>query len=623
MSEFATFTDDVPRLALGCMRLSTERERNDERAVAVLHTAFDAGVTLLDTADAYCWDDGDAGHNERLIARALSTWSGDRSRVRVATKGGLTRPQGGWVPDGRARHLVAACQASRRALGVSCIHLYQFHAPDPRVPLATSVRALDALKRDGHIESIGLCNVNVGQIEEARRITEIAAVQVELSVWKDDNILNGVVACCLAHGIRLLAYRPLGGVQRARRLAADPVLARIAARHNASACEVALAWLLDLSDLIVPVAGATSIDTVRSIARATSIALDDDDRARLDERFPASRTVRRQEGAPAAAVAPARAGEVVLIMGLPGAGKSTVAESFVARGYARVNRDTAGGSLSDLLPELDRLIAAGTSRLVLDNTYVSRQSRARVIATASAHGLPVRCLWIDTGIEDAQINAVGRMISKYGRLPGPEDIRARAKRDVTLFGPGVQFRYQRELEAPDPSEGFSAIDVVPFARTRSGSATGRALLLWCDGVLRRSRSGARTPRSADDVEVLPGRGDVLRRYHDDGWRLAGISWQPEIADQTMDRADVDAAFTRMQESLGVAIEIEYCPHPAGPPLCWCRKPLPGLGVLLIERHRLDPSACIYVGAGAQDPGYARRLGFEYRSADDFFDPGEP
>jgi hypothetical protein len=102
-----------------------------------------------------------------------------------------------------------------------------------------------------------------------------------------------------------------------------------------------------------------------------------------------------------------------------------VAESFVARGYARVNRDTAGGSLTDLLPEVDRLIAAGTSRIVLDNTYASRQSRARVIATASARGLPVRCLWIDTGIEEAQINAVGRMISKHGRLPGP-----------TRFAPG-------------------------------------------------------------------------------------------------------------------------------------------------------------------------------------------
>ena len=228
MSEFPHPAAGVPRVALGCMRLSTERERpesNDERGVAVLHAAFDAGITLLDTADAYCFDASDVGHNERLIARAISTWEGDQSRIRVATKGGLTRPQGGWVPDGRARHLTAACEASRRALGVERIHLYQLHAPDPRVPLSTSVRALDALKRDGHVESIGLCNVNVGQIEEARRITEIAAVQVELSVWKDDNILNGVVACCLAHRIPLLAYRPLGGAQRARRLAADPVLA--------------------------------------------------------------------------------------------------------------------------------------------------------------------------------------------------------------------------------------------------------------------------------------------------------------------------------------------------------------------------------------------------------------
>ena len=90
-------------------------------------------------------------------------------------------------PTGGRDTSLAACEASRRALGVERIHLYQLHAPDPRTPLATSVRALASLKRDGYIESIGLCNVNVGQIEEARRITEIAAVQVELSVWKDDN----------------------------------------------------------------------------------------------------------------------------------------------------------------------------------------------------------------------------------------------------------------------------------------------------------------------------------------------------------------------------------------------------------------------------------------------------
>ena len=157
-----------PVIGLGCMRLSTDRDRDEERAIAVLHAAFDAGITFLDTADAYCWDASETGHNERLIARALATWAGDRARVRVATKGGLTRPDGRWVPNGRARHLAAACEASRRALGVERIHLYQLHAPDPRTPLATSVRALAALQRDGLVESIGLCNVTVGQIEEAR-----------------------------------------------------------------------------------------------------------------------------------------------------------------------------------------------------------------------------------------------------------------------------------------------------------------------------------------------------------------------------------------------------------------------------------------------------------------------
>ena len=134
---------------MGCMRLSTDRDRDDDAPSVVLHAAFDGGVTFLDTADAYCLDDSDVGHNERLIARALSTWSGDRSRIVVATKGGLTRPHGEWVPDGRARHLRAACEASLRALGMERIHLYQLHAVDPRTPLSTSVRALAALKDDG------------------------------------------------------------------------------------------------------------------------------------------------------------------------------------------------------------------------------------------------------------------------------------------------------------------------------------------------------------------------------------------------------------------------------------------------------------------------------------------
>lgn len=622
-------------IGLGCMRLSTARDRDEALAIRVLHAAFDLGITFLDTADAYALDASETGHNERLIARAIAAWPGALAQVRVATKGGLTRPRGAWVADGRARHLVAACEASRRALGVDRIDLYQLHAPDPRVPLATSVRALASLKRDGLIASIGLCNVTVGQIEEARRITEIDAVQVELSLWHDEAVLSGVVEHCLDHGIRVIAYRPVSGPQNRRRVQTDPVLAELAARHDASPFEIALAWLHDISALVVPIPGATRVETVHSIAHARTIALNDEDRARLVEAFPAARALRVRRHPPAPL--PARhtaVGEVVLIMGLPGAGKSTLAEALVAQGYQRLNRDETGGSLTDLLPVLDRAIVSGDgeSRIVLDNTYVSRKSRAAVIQTAQQRGLGVRCVWLSTNLEDAQVNAATRIVSRYGRLLAMPEIARARKDDVAAFLPTVQFRYQRELEPPDPAEGFSRIDVVPFERRQPPAPdfVNRAVIVWCDGVLTRSRSGKRVPSSADDMEVFAERGAVLRRYQDDGWRVLGLSWQPEIADagngnrienanaNDVTVADVDAAFARMRELLGIAIEVEYCPHAAGPPTCWCRKPLPGLGVLFVQRHRLDASQCLYVAAGPQDPGFARRLGFQFRHADEFF-----
>jgi aryl-alcohol dehydrogenase-like predicted oxidoreductase/histidinol phosphatase-like enzyme/predicted kinase len=603
------------------MRLSTEPDRDEMRAIAVLHAALDSGVTLLDTADAYCRDAGDAGHNERLIARALATWSGDRSRVLVATKGGLTRPEGGWVADGRASHLLAACEASRRALGVERIDLYQLHAPDPRTPLSTSVRAIASLKRDGLIEHIGLCNVTVGQIEEARRITDISAVQVELSLWHDDCLLNGVAEYCVTNGIPLIAYRPLGGLQRVRRMLSDPLLVDIAARHGSTAFAIALAWLKDLSDVIVPIPGPTRIETATALARAHDVLLTEQDRARLDERCPSAQLLRRSRAGTGDGPMPEpRDGEVVLIMGLPGAGKSTAARTFVEQGYARLNRDEDGGSLRGLLPALDRLIAAGCSRIVLDNTYVSRKSRGSLIQAAAKHGLPVRCVWLATTLEDAQVNAASRMVSTFGRLLGPEEIRQAVRKDVSAFGPAVQFRYQRELEPPHPSEGFSRIETIAFERARETSFTNRALIVWCDGVLSRSRSGRRVPSSPDDMEVIAERGAMLRRYREDGWLVLGLSWQPEIAEDALSSEQVEAGFASMQEQLGVPIDVLYCPHGGGPPVCWCRKPLPGLGVVFIRRHRLDASQCIYIGSGPQDPGFARRLGFQYQDAADFFAP---
>jgi aryl-alcohol dehydrogenase-like predicted oxidoreductase len=583
------------------MRLSTERDRDDARGVEVLHAALDAGVTFLDTADAYCLDDSEVGHNERLIARALSTWSGDRSPLVIATKGGLTRPNGQWVPDGRARHLRESCERSLRALGVECIDLYKLHAPDPRVPFSTSVRALAALKDDGLVTRIGLCNVNVGQIEEARRIADISAVQVELSVWHDENVLNGVVQYCSTHDIQLIAYRPLGGARRVRQLRHEPVLREVAESYGATPAEIALAWLDTVSSHLVSIPGPTQVETVRSVVRAHSIHLNDEERQRLNARFlpGGSSAFARATADKADSSSPPRDGEVVLIMGLPGAGKSTAARTFVDEGYARLNRDDAGGSLQGLLPDLQRLVEEGQSRIVLDNTYMSRASRARVVQAANALGLRVRCVWVATSVEDAQVNAVSRIIANHGRLLGPEEMKQAVKRDISAFAPSVQFRHQRELEPPDPAEGFSRIDVVPFERKQVPEFTNRALIVWCDDSL---------------VE----RGSILRRYRDEGWRLLGLAWCPQIADKTMTAEQVDAGFVSLQEQLGVSLEVLYCPHAAGPPKCWCRKPLPGLGVVFIQRHRLDPSQCIYVGSGPQDPGFARRLGFRYREAGEFY-----
>ncbi len=595
-------------IGLGCMRLSTIEPRDPARAIAVIHAALDAGVTLLDTADAYCLDDSETGHNERLVAQALKTWRGDATAVTVATKGGLVRPGGRWVSDGRGKHLRNACLASLRALDVSAIDLYQLHAVDPRVPIETSVRALATLQQEGLIRRIGLSNVTVSQIKAAQMVVDVASVQVSLSVLDDENLRNGVVEYCRDHDIQMIAYRPLGG-NRIGQVARDAVLSEIAARHNATPHEVAIAWLLSLAPRIVPIPGATRDATARSIGRAAALELTERDRQQLDARFPAGRSLREPK-APRTQNSNSH-GEVVIVMGMPAAGKSTVAEEFVSRGYRRLNRDTMGGRLADLVPELDSGLAAGNLHWVLDNTYASRKSRNEVIECAARHAVPVRCIRLTTSLGDAQINAVSRLIEAYGKLPMPEELRGQGKTDPRLFGPDAQFRYERQVEAPDSEEGFSVIEDRPFVRRPAAQFDQKAVIVALDDVLCTSRSGAGVALEPADVALRPGAQDVINRYRDDGFALLSIAWRPQVRDGKTTDAEVRACFERTKELLGTEIEFDYCPHPAGPPICWCRKPLPGLVLQFAFRHRLALDQCILIGSSPSDRTLASRMGMIY------------
>ena len=582
-------------IGLGCMRLSTAADRDDARSIAVIHAALDAGATLLDTANAYCHDDSETGHNERLIAEALRTWQGDRSTIEVATKGGLHRPGGRWVADGKAKALRVACEASRGALGVEAIDLYQLHAVDPKTPFETSVRAIAALQSDGLVRRIGLCNVTVGQIEAARQIAEIASVQVSMSPLDDENLRNGVAEYCRDHGIRLLAYRPLGG-ERATRLAKDPVLVEVAAHHGVTPPEIALAWLMDLTPLVTPIPGATHVENARSIAGVLRVRLTDDDRRQLDHRF-SGRLLR----VPRSARRPPREaeGEVVLVMGMPGAGKSTIAVELERAGYERLNRDARGGTLAGLVEDLHSGLGAGKRRWVLDNTYPSRRSRNEVIECAWQHGVPVRCVWASTGIGDAQINAITRMIEVHGSLPTPAEIRERGRADPRYLGPDALFRYERTVEPPAEDEGFTAVEARPFVRRPPPNARNRAIILDYD-------------------DVTPERGEPLVRRAADGWLLFAHAWRPRVARGALLLEEVHQDFVRTRADLGVEMAFACCPHDAGPPICWCRKPLPGSVLEFAIGRGVALDRSLVVGSSVADRTMAQRLGIPFGEAREFF-----
>ncbi|MEV8077838.1 aldo/keto reductase [Streptomyces pseudogriseolus] len=274
---------EVSAIGLGGMPMSIEGRPDESRSLATLHAALDAGVTLIDTADSYHRDAGEVGHNESLIAKALSTHErgGD---VLVATKGGHLRPgDGSWTLDGSPDHLKRACEASLRRLGVEAIGLYQFHRPDPRVPYAESVGAIRDLLDEGKIRMAGISNANPEQIRQAQEILGGRLVSVQNQFSPAFRSSEPELELCDELGVAFLPWSPFGGISRAGELGSSYApFARVAQEHGVSAHQVCLAWMLARSPVVVPIPGASRPESVQDSVRAADLTLSAEEIAELD-----------------------------------------------------------------------------------------------------------------------------------------------------------------------------------------------------------------------------------------------------------------------------------------------------------------------------------------------------
>ena len=262
----------VNRLGFGAMRITGQGiwgdppDRNEARAV--LRRAVELGVNFIDTADSYGPD-----VSEELIAEALHPYPED---LVIATKGGLLRPgPGRWDPDGRPEHLREACEGSLRRLRLDQIPLYQFHRPDPAVPLEDSIGTLLALKDEGKIRHIGLSNVNEDQLRRAQAMTPIVSIQNRYN--PADRKSDSLVDLCEQEEMVFLPWAPIQNLDQ------SPALTDIAERYGATVHQIALAWLLARSDTMLTIPGTGSVDHLEENVTAAGLRLEPDEIAALNE----------------------------------------------------------------------------------------------------------------------------------------------------------------------------------------------------------------------------------------------------------------------------------------------------------------------------------------------------
>ncbi len=307
---------------------------------------------------------------------------------------------------------------------------------------------------------------------------------------------------------------------------------------------------------------------------------------------------------------------VIMVCGFPGSGKSSITKQLLTAEVCVLNRDTEGGTIAGLLPKLEAHLKDHDD-VILDNLFPTIESRKPFIDLCKKYNTDISCKLMGTSIEDAQFNVVQRAIALTGKFPTPDVIKT--AKHTNIFPPLVLFKYKKEFQKPDVSEGFSKVEVIKFVRKDDPTFTNKAILVDYDGTLRECVGGnEKFPVSTDQIEIKPNRTKVLQSYLDKGYRILGISNQSGVSKGDLTYEKACELFDYTNKQLGIDIEYKFCPHQSAPISCYCRKPQTGIFIDFMIKYKLDRKQCIFVGDMTSDKTMATRAGIQYVDQYEFF-----
>jgi len=310
---------------------------------------------------------------------------------------------------------------------------------------------------------------------------------------------------------------------------------------------------------------------------------------------------------------------MIMLCGVPGSGKTHLTKDELADADVYLSRDKEGGKVHDLVPKVEMAIAQGAKKIVLDCTFVTKEHRDPFLALAAKMDTPIHGIFIDATKEISQFNICWRQLQTYGKILRTKADYEEFKDHPHSLPPQAMFAMFKRMVKPQQAEGFASLRVIkPKPWQLPKEFSNEAWIFDYDGTVRDTKSGGKYPQHPDDVEVFPRAAAKLQAMAAEGKLLLGASNQSGVAAQKPPMDLCIACFDETNRQLGVDIPVDFDYSPAGPAAGWYRKPFPAMGLTAVWKHKLNPQKVTMVGDRTSDKTFARRCGFQFEWAKDFF-----